>query len=188
MFKKFVLCALCVIFLNGCLNVNLKSVLPKEEYFSLDSIALNPCKKMESTLNLNVNVLSPYDGKDILINNAGQIKILDTYKWVDLPKNMVRNAMLKVGANNCMTIESGSAVGLRLSTLRLTINDLYLTQLEGSYSAHIYATYEVINYDLSKSKSNTLVLEVNDINPIKSMQNAMQQTLEKIANDIKIKN
>ncbi|MWV61548.1 hypothetical protein DCO58_08970 [Helicobacter saguini] len=179
MFRICVMCVFCV-FLQGCLNVNLKSVLPKEEYFSLDSIVLNPCKKMESTYNLSVNVLSPYDGKDILVNNAGQIKVLDTYKWVDLPKNMVRNAMIKVGANHCVSIESSGIVGQKTSTIRLNINDLYLTQNGSEYNAHIYATYEIINYDLSRAKSNILVLNANDTNPIKALQSAISKGLENV--------
>lgn len=180
-FRIFIPCLLCV-FLSGCLNVNLKSILPKEVYYSLDNIVLNePCKKIESNYNASINVLSPYDGKDILVYSLdSQIKTLDTYKWVDLPKNMIRNALMKVGANKCINIEQSVAVGQKISNIRLNINDLYIKEENGSYNAYIYATYEIINYDFTKSEVKSIIISSIDSNPIKALQDSTQKMLNNV--------
>lgn len=175
--------------LSGCLNVNLKSVLPNQVYYSLDSVIVDkPCKNIESTFNANINVLSPYDGKDILIYaKDSQIKILDTYKWIDLPKNMIRNAFIKTGTNHCINIESSGAVGQKIGNIRIHINDLYIRQGEGLYTAYIYANYEVLNYDLSRAKSESIITTTQDSNPIKALQDATNKTLESIILNLKLK-
>lgn len=187
MLRICIICVIYALFLQGCLNVNLKSVLPNQIYYSLDSIILSePCKNIESTYNVSVNVLSPYDGKDILVYNPDmQIKILDTYKWIDLPKNMIRNALAKVGANNCVNIELNSSVVQKIGTIRLNINDMHVKKEDSVYSAYIYATFELLNYDLSKTKSDAIIITAQDSNPIKALQDSIQKALNAIISSVK---
>lgn len=187
MLRICIICVIYALFLQGCLNVNLKSVLPNQIYYSLDSIILSePCKNIESTYNVSVNVLSPYDGKDILVYNPDmQIKILDTYKWIDLPKNMIKNSLVKVGANNCVNIELNSSVAQKIGTIRLNINDMHVKKEDSVYSAYIYATFEVLNYDLSKTKSDAIIITAQDSNPIKALQDSIQKALNAIISSVK---
>lgn len=179
--------ATTVISLHGCLNVNLKSVLPNQIYYSLDAIALeSQCKNPTSRLALNVSVLSPFDGKDILVyNKKTEITILETYKWIDLPKNMIRNAFLKVALNHCMQVEQNPSITQKIKTLRLNINELYVKIQNDTNNAHIYLNYEVIGHDMNRIKSGIVTSNMQDTNPAKALQDTVSDALNKVALQIK---
>ncbi|RDU64081.1 hypothetical protein CQA53_07980 [Helicobacter didelphidarum] len=175
--------------LQGCLNVNLKSVLPNQTYYSLDSINIeSKCHNTLANLAVNISVLSPFDGKDILIYNSNnEINVLESYKWIDLPKNMIRNAFIKAGLNHCLNIEQNPSVSQRFNTLKINVNELYVKKEEGQYQSHIYLYYELMAYDMSRIKRDFIVMNTRDSNPAIAMQNAMKQALEKIVSSVKMK-
>lgn len=178
---------LIVVFLQGCLNVNLKSVLPEQTYYSLDNISLlsQKCKNKQDEFALQVNALSPYDSKDILLyNEKNEIKILPNFKWIDLPKNMTRNAFIKIAANNCIQIEQNPPLSKRLNTLRININDLYVKG-ELDYEARVYLTYEILGYDMKRIKDGSITTSKKGENPAIALQNAMNEALQKTINEIK---
>lgn len=179
---------LMIAFLQGCLNVNLKSVLPDQTYYSLDNVVLSQeCKKNQESFGLQINALSPYDSKDILLyNDKNEIKILPNYKWIDSPKNMARNAFIKIAANNCMQIDQNPPLSQRLKILRININDLYVKGA-ADYEARVYLTYELFGYDMKLIKDGSITTTIKGENPAVAMQNAMNEALQKIASKIKNK-
>ena len=177
---------LVVALLQGCLNVNLKSVLPDQTFYSLDNVELeNQCKKKQESFALQVNALSPYDSKDILLyNEKNEIKVLTNYKWIDLPKNMTRNAFIKVAANHCLQIDQNPPLSQRLNTLRISINDLYVKGTS-DYEAKVYLTYELLGYDMKRIKEGSITTSARGENPAITLRYAMNEALQKIAKEIK---
>lgn len=183
-----VIFGICVLlFLQGCLNVNLKSVLPNQTYYSLDTTSVTQqCAKKTNTFALNVSVLSPYDSKDILLYNSKQeIKTLDNYKWIDLPKNMIRNAFIKTAANQCLQIEQNPLLSQRLNMVRINVYDLYVLNDGQTNKAHIYMTYEVLGHDMRRIKEGDMQTDSTNDNPAIAMQSAMNEALQKIAQELK---
>ena len=187
---KFVFFAVACVGLAGCLNVNLKSVLPNQTYYSLDNISLtendkNTCKNMDKTYNLNISVLSPYDGKDILIyDKDSKINVLESFKWIDLPKNMVRNAFIKIGFKGCLNIEQNMSVAQRANTIKININDMYVKK-DGDYIAYIYLSYEIINYNMTRIKYDNIISTYTHANPANAIQIALTNALQNVANDLR---
>lgn len=184
---QFFACIMFMLCLQGCINVNLKSVLPNQTYYSLDSVTLvQECKKPTMNLALNISVLSPYDGKDILVyDNDLAIKILESAKWIDLPKNMIRNAFLKIAVNNCLRIEQNPSITQKIPTLRLNFNDLYIQSQDEENTAHIILYFEVIGYDMNRLKNGVIKINVEDKNPAKALQKAMIDALNQVVQQIK---
>ncbi|WP_258864990.1 hypothetical protein [Helicobacter sp. MIT 14-3879] len=187
----------CIVLLQGCVTVKLKSVLPEQAYYSLDNIKLEPsCKTMNTSLGLNISVLSPFDGKDILgYDEKSQIEILQHYKWIDLPKNMIRNNVIKAGLNHCIQIEQNPPISQKLKILQININELYVLQpktkvqskdsKENFYTGYIYLHYELMGYDLKRLKNGIIVATSQDSNPAKSLQNAVNEALQKVLMQVK---
>ncbi len=172
--------------LQGCLNVNLKSVLPNQTYYSLDNTKLSSkCKGRSNKYGLNVYVLSPFDGKDILLyNDKQEIRILENHKWIDLPKNMIRNAFIKVGINNCMQIEQNPPLSQRISTIKISVNEMFLKNNGSENEAYIYLIYELIGYDMKQIKEGIVQTHSNNINPAIALQDAMNKAIKKVIKDI----
>ena len=176
-----------ILFLQGCLNVNLKSVLPNQTYYSLDTTSVTQkCAKKANVFALNVSVLSPYDSKDILLYNSKQeIKMLDNYKWIDLPKNMIRNAFIKTAANKCLQIEQNPLLSQRLNIVRINVYDLYVLNDGQINKAHVYMTYEVVGHDMRLiSEGDIQTDSINDNSAI-ALQKAINEALQKIVSEIK---
>lgn len=176
-----------ILFLQGCLNINLKSVLPNQTYYSLDTTSVTQqCVKKANTFALNVSVLSPYDSKDILLYNEKQeIKVLDNYKWIDLPKNMIRNSFIKTAANQCLQIEQNPLLSQRLNIVRINVYDLYVLNDGNTNKAYIYMTYEVVGHDMSRIKEGDVKTDFVSDNPAVALQNAINKALQKVVLDIK---
>ena len=183
--------------LHGCITVKLQSVLPEQAYYSLDTVNLEPtCNKFDNSLGLNITVLSPYDGKDILLYSEGsEIRILEKYKWIDLPKNMIRNSIIKSGLNQCLRIEQNPPLGQKLNTLRVSVNELYLSSEEEQidskqnknveYSGYIYLNYELVGPNYNRIKSGVVFTTTKNHNPAKALQEALNESVLKILNEIK---
>lgn len=184
---KVVYVVFVILFLQGCLNINLKSVLPNQTYYSLDTTSVTQqCVKKANTFALNVSVLSPYDSKDILLYNEKQeIKVLDNYKWIDLPKNMIRNSFIKTAANQCLQIEQNPLLSQRLNIVRINVYDLYVLNDGNTNKAYIYMTYEVVGHDMSRIKEGDVKTDSVSDNPAVALQNAINKALQKVVLDIK---
>ena len=169
--------------LAGCVNVNLKSKLPEQSYYSLDNIMLdsNAMEKCTSItpMALNVNVLSPYDGKDILLYNSdSSITIMQSYKWIDLPKNMIRNVINKIAISKCVKIEQNLSLIQKIKTLKITILDMYVKNKERGSSAYVSLSYSL------GEKDKILSVEKSDENPAKALQDSVIEALYGVFNEI----
>ncbi|RDU70514.1 hypothetical protein CQA66_08105 [Helicobacter aurati] len=176
--------------LQGCITVKLKSVLPEQAYYSLDNIKLEPhCKAMNASFGIHISILSPYDGKDILVyDEQSQIKILPYYKWIDLPKNMIRNSIIKAGLNACIQVEQTPSINQKLNTLQIHINELYVERdsQNQNYTGYVYLDYELKGFDSKRIKNGIVITTTKDSNPVKSLQNAMNESIQKILTQIKM--
>ncbi len=178
-----------LVLLSGCLNVNIKSALPNQTYYNLDNIKLSSTKcnnkKNASDFGLNISVLSPFDGKDILLYGDNQeIKILENYKWIDLPKNMIRNAFVKVGINNCMQITQNPPISQRINTIKISVNEMYLKSNKNEHEAYIYLVYEILGYDMKRLQYGVIQTNASNINPAIALQNAVNEAIEKVIKEL----
>ncbi|STQ87127.1 hypothetical protein LS73_008095 [Helicobacter muridarum] len=186
---RIIFFALSPILIGGCVTVKLKSVLPQQAYYNLDNIKLNPsCKNMDTAFGISISVLSPYDGKDILVyDKKSEITILENYKWIDLPKNMIRNNFIKAGLNACIQIDQNPPVSQKLNTLQIYINEMYveLDSENQSYTGYMYLHYELRRFDYERIKNGIIITQSKDTNPIKALQDATNESLQKVLTQIK---
>lgn len=187
---RIIFLAIFLLLVGGCVTVKLKSVLPQQAYYSLDNTKLETnCKDINASFGINISVLSPYDGKDILVyDKKSEITILENYKWIDLPKNMIRNSLIKAGLNSCIQIEQNPPVSQKLNTLQVYINEIYVEfdSENQSYAGHVYLNYELRRFDYGRIKNGIIITTSKDASPTKALQNAVSESLQKILKQIKL--
>lgn len=166
---------------QSCVNLSLESNIPKKTYHSIDNEPTLPnCTNVSNGAVVMVNVLSPYDTKDILFTDGyNEINFFSNMKWIDLPKNMIRNAFIKIGLNNCIQINSNIRSGQKLNILRINVNDMYINN-DIEKIAKVYMSYEITSYSGNHIDNGIVITTAKNINPIKSIQEAVSSALKKI--------
>ncbi|PAF43485.1 hypothetical protein [Helicobacter sp. 11S02629-2] len=184
--------------LQACVSLNLKATLPPQTYYSLDKETITPtCQGILENIKLETTVLSPYDAKDLLvINSDGEVNSIDSIKWVDLPKNMLRNLVVKLALNNCIHISTQASYSEKLDTLRLYVNDMHLVvtnasevrdnpNLEKEYSSRIFLAYDLLSPNGVRLKSGVVLTTSKDKNPVYALQDALKSGALKVIGQVK---
>ncbi|PAF51105.1 hypothetical protein BKH43_02550 [Helicobacter sp. 13S00401-1] len=187
--------------LQACVNLNLKTTLPPQTYYSLDKEIITPsCTGVLDNIKLETTVLSPYDTKDLLVvNSEGEVTSIDSIKWVDLPQNMVRNLVVKLALNNCIHVSTQASYSEKLDTLRLYVNDMHLVvanadelstnpSLEKEYSSRIFLSYDLLSPNGVRLKSGVVLTTSKDKNPVYALQDAIKSAASKVIGQVKAYN
>ncbi|WP_104761132.1 ABC-type transport auxiliary lipoprotein family protein [Helicobacter cetorum] len=106
--KLFSLSLVLALILGGCLNLNLRQVLPEIKNYDLNasSFAKDSCAKQVAEVGL-VSILSVdlFNTKEIVFKaKDGQITYGKHQKWVDLPRNMLKTMFMQEAQKACLSV------------------------------------------------------------------------------------
>ncbi|PAF42133.1 ABC-type transport auxiliary lipoprotein family protein [Helicobacter sp. 11S02596-1] len=104
--KKLAMIILVLMF-SGCVSVKLKSELPKMDHYDINTeTSWNlECSNPTEIGLMGITSSDIYNTKDILVKSEdGQITHLENQKWVDLPKNMLQNLLMRESQKQCILI------------------------------------------------------------------------------------
>ncbi|WP_104741442.1 ABC-type transport auxiliary lipoprotein family protein [Helicobacter ailurogastricus] len=124
---KFGLFALPLLF-TGCLNLNLKQILPSVKDYDLNvgAIEAQTCKSTLSVGLLEVLSADLYNTKSIVKRTlAGEITYLKEQKFADAPTNMFKRMLFLQAPKHCISI-SPAPYANAPSTLQLNVLTLAL--------------------------------------------------------------
>lgn len=172
--------------LYGCVNLDLQSKIPKQSYYTLDKENLAPaCNSVDYTIALKVSVNSPYDSKDILVSTKdGEITKLENTKWIDLPRNMLSNLLVKIGLNHCIQVSTKLTNLQKIPILFLNMNNMFIYKSDTELVSRVFLSYELLGSDGKKLKNGVVVTTKSDSNAIIGFQDAIISALKKVITQI----
>ncbi len=110
--KKITLAlTLLALVLSGCVDVRIKSMIPKKTYYSLDisDVENGVCPNFQTIGLGDFSSLSLFNSTNIIKKQgSGQIDFLENTLWIDSPKEMLRVILIKNALKECISLESGS--------------------------------------------------------------------------------
>ncbi|AFI05992.1 hypothetical protein [Helicobacter cetorum] len=147
MIKGILLSLVLAVVLGGCLNLNLRQVLPEIKIYDLNasSFESTPCSKPLAEVGL-VSILSVdlFNTKEVVFKaKDGQITYGKHQKWVDLPRNMLRTMFMQEAQKACLSVAL-PPYGMNAPPYAVRFTILSFTLLEGSHKAEF-----VLGYDIS---------------------------------------
>lgn len=175
--KKFFYLAFISIFFTGCLAIKIKSEVPQKTYYDLDIENLE--NKNCQNLNLmgigQITSLSFLDNKNILQKKSdGKINAIDNLQWIDNPREMIKNILIKNAYKKCISIESGS---MKRMDKIISINLLFLGFLDNE--ALIEFAYKIEDEKLQTSKMGTIRQTKNE-KEISALQQLAKESIESL--------
>ncbi|WP_285602122.1 hypothetical protein [Helicobacter sp. NHP22-001] len=137
------------LFFTGCLNLNLKQVLPaiKDYDLNVGAVAAQTCKDAFSVGLLEVLGADLYNTKSIVKRTAtGEITHMKGLKFADVPANMFKRMLLLQAPKHCVAISlapyANALATLQINILTLALLDntaevvLDYTLVKGAESQH----------------------------------------------------
>ncbi|MDU7692875.1 MAG: hypothetical protein E7K04_01330 [Helicobacter sp.] len=98
--------------LAGCVDINIKSVLPKESIYNIDNLDLKnrTCKAPRQIAIGGINSVNFIDSRSMIEKSSnGQISTIENITWIDNPKNMLQNLLQKQAYNSCIDLTDANA-------------------------------------------------------------------------------
>lgn len=141
-----------IVMLSGCIDVKIKSEIPKKIYYDLDTQELSTrvCSQFHTVVLGGVTSVSSFDVPKVIKKQSnGEIEPMGNLLWVDNPKEMIRNILIKNALSQCVNLDSG----IEKTDLILSIKVLFLGFLDNQ------AVVELA-YRVSDSRMNTLKMGV----------------------------
>ncbi|BCZ18115.1 ABC_trans_aux domain-containing protein [Helicobacter sp. NHP19-003] len=173
------------LFFTGCLNLNLKQILPavKDYDLSVGVIEQQSCKDSFSVGLLEVLSADLYNTKSIVRRTAGgQITYSKGQKFADLPTKMFKNMLLLQAPKHCVAI---SLTPYAQTTTTLQLNVLTFALLDNK--AEI-----VLDYTLSegtKSKHGRIIqreqASEDELSQIQALQQVALKAISQLLEQIK---
>ncbi|WP_104747468.1 hypothetical protein [Helicobacter cetorum] len=148
--KLFSLSSVLALSLGGCLNLNLRQVLPEIKSYDLNasSFAEEKCTKQLAEVGL-VSILSAdlFNTKEIVFKaKDGQITHGKHQKWVDLPRNMLKTMFMQEAQKACLSVAL-PPYGMKVPIYAVRFTILSFSILEGDNSK--YKAEFALGYDIS---------------------------------------
>ena len=163
--------------LFGCVDVKIKSEIPKKTYYDLDIGELEDqsCVTSKSIGLLGINSLSFFDNKNIIKKDSdGKTTLIENILWVDNPKEMLKNILLKNALRKCIELENGT---LKKQEKFLALNLIFLGFHDQSSLVEI--AYKITNEKLQTIKMGTIRKQKNGTE-IKDLQQLIQEATNEI--------
>lgn len=145
--KAFLFLSLILFF--GCVDVKIKSQIPKKTYYDLDTRIMQN-KHCDNFVNVGfgeISSIATMDSKSIIHKKSnGEISSDENNQWIDNPKSMLKSMLLKQGYAKCLIFENPS---LKRINKILSINILFLGFINNAPSIELI-------YKISDDKFNLL--------------------------------
>ncbi|STP13254.1 outer membrane protein [Helicobacter mustelae] len=95
--------------LTGCLDIKIRSEIPKKTYYDLDTNILqeHQCKTFDLIWFGGVTSTSYLDQTSILHKKSnGEVSTIANTLWMDNPKEMFKTILVKNGSQKCLSFEN----------------------------------------------------------------------------------
>lgn len=174
----------CILFLTlilftGCIDVKIKSEIPKKIYYDLDvrEVKSKRCSDLWVIGLSEVSSISSIDSQNIIQKKSnGETTNYENMQWVDNPKSMFKTILLKQAYDKCLIFENPS-----LSKMErfLSVEILFLGFLDSK------PTIEFV-YKISDEKFNLIDMGIikgaNDSGTIADLQQLTQESINDLIN------
>ncbi|BCD46444.1 hypothetical protein [Helicobacter suis] len=185
-------CCFSVLF-SGCLNLNLKQMLPDVKDYDLNTIGFTTptCSQVHDIGLVGIQSADLYDTKQIVFKNAqGQVYYAKHTKFIDLPKNMLKNMLLLQAAKHCLFVSRPPHITTPYATIKLDILSLAILEQNGQYQAQLVLDYSLNTPSGSQyrriTQSQTITAKESDeILEIKALQHVSLKAITEILEQIK---
>lgn len=166
-----------ILFLNlilffGCVDVKIKSEIPKKTYYDLDTTGLknSTCSNFNIVGLGGVLAVTSLNNKNILHKkSSGEISTYGDVQWVDHPKDMIQSMLIKQGYERCISFERSSMGKVKKI---VTLEILFLGFLDSSPNVEFA-------YKITDDRLNVIAMGVIK----KSKENGEVSDLQKLAQE-----
>lgn len=174
----------CILFLTlilfaGCVDVKIKSEIPKKTYYDLDvrEVKSRHCSRLWAIGLSEVSSISSMDSKNIIQKKSnGETTNYENMQWVDNPKSMFKTMLLKQAYAKCLDFEKPS---LRKIERFLSVEILFLGFLDSKPSIEFV-------YKISDEKFNLIDMGIikksHDSGTIADLQQLTQESIDGLIN------
>lgn len=133
-FSIMAILSACVAF-SACVDINLKSELPKIEYYELDNINANAthCEAFNLIALEAIDIPQSFAGKNIFYKNGNRIMKVDGINLNENLKNSIESMLIKSFSNHCLKIITPPFSGIKLEQY-LRIKMLTFNAIKGDSS------------------------------------------------------
>lgn len=175
----FLVSALCF---WGCIDIRIKSEIPKKSYYDLDTMDLGSksCPAFKRVGFSGVGILASVDNQNIVSKTKeGKIEFVPGVFWVDNPREMIKNLFIKSAYASCISLESGS---IQRMDKHLLVNVLFLGYLDGFSLVEL--SYQIFNQKFESLKMG--VIQKRDPSEgIPALQKIVKESIDEILLEVK---
>lgn len=154
---------ICSVGFVACVDVRLASNTPKVAYFSLQNATKgttqSTCKAQKHLGLLDIYANAPFDSAAINIFNAKTLQISEIkgIRWIALPKDMFKFALLQSLQSKCFKVATQPFGAQRIDKLlKLSILSLQVLEEDNANFAQISVFFELVSQKHYTSTSSTL--------------------------------
>ncbi|MGX2982843.1 hypothetical protein [Helicobacter sp. 23-1045] len=118
--------ALCGAIMSACVDINLKSELPKVEYYELDNVRVEvpKCGAWEIIALEGIEIPQSLAGKNILRKNGDLVRSVDGVRLNEGIKSSFESMLIKTFAKHCLKIITPPFSGIKVEKfLRIKVLD-----------------------------------------------------------------
>ncbi|MGX3010389.1 hypothetical protein ACWIUD_02330 [Helicobacter sp. 23-1044] len=118
--------ALCAALMSACVDINLKSELPKVEYYELDNVRVEvpKCGAWEIIALEGIEIPQSLAGKNILRKNGDLVRSVDGVRLNEGIKSSFESMLIKTFAKHCLKIITPPFSGIKVEKfLRIKVLD-----------------------------------------------------------------
>ncbi len=164
--------------MSGCVDVKIKTQIPKDEYYRLGSVDFGSCKTQPMRVRLELDVPQYLNSTNILLlKSSGKIEYLENAKWVDLPLVLFKEALQAQALEKCFFI---TTIGSESRSIIIRIKEFYITE-DSAKIAILYSAFHRQQLLHSKViKQNIPLADRSKEGRIQAMQVAVDNLIEDI--------
>lgn len=123
-------------FLSACVDINLKSELPKVDYYTLDNIAIEArnCGAHDIVALESIEIPQSLAGKNILYKDGAQVRNVEGVRLNDSLKSNLESMLIKTFAKSCIKTITPPFSGIKVENF-LRIKVLDFNAIKGAESS-----------------------------------------------------
>lgn len=191
---RFALMATISVFFSACVDINLKSELPKVDYYELDNIVANApnCEAYTIIALENIEIPQSFAGRNIFYKEGNRIRNLDGVRLNDNLKQSLESMLIKNFANHCIKAITPPFSGIKLEQfLRIKLLNFNANRVADSSaesSAVVSFAYQIYqNGSILQSGIITKQSKIDDFSGemiFNALQDSSKKAIEEITNKI----
>lgn len=164
-------------FISGCVDVKIKSEIPKKTYYDLDTSELSSkvCHHFGNIGLGGISSVSSFETPNVIRKQSnGQTSVVENTLWVDNPKEMLKNILIKNALNECINLDANS---MQHMDKIVFVKILFLGFLDDRSVVEL-------SYRVSDSKLNTLKMGIIKKDEVAKNISALQELSKQAVLDI----